>query len=105
MDEIIGLGRRSARRQKDDSGMDAQVHITAKRDADDFSPFQHFRVPCLSQTVLVGLLNAKSMADEHEAHLEHIKHENGGDLPPRIKYPCKLPFSLSTSSLFERIRC
>ncbi|GAA5916638.1 cytochrome c oxidase subunit VIa [Sporobolomyces salmoneus] len=37
--------------------------------------------------VIVGLLNAKSMADEHEAHLEHIKHENGGELPPRIKYP------------------
>ncbi|GAA5869792.1 hypothetical protein JCM16303_001794 [Sporobolomyces ruberrimus] len=37
--------------------------------------------------VIVGLLNAKSMADEHEHHLEHIKHENGGELPPRIKYP------------------
>lgn len=43
----------------------------------------------LSRVVIVGLLNAKSMADEHEAHLEHIKHENGGELPPRIKYPCK----------------
>ncbi|GAA5932416.1 cytochrome c oxidase subunit VIa [Sporobolomyces koalae] len=38
--------------------------------------------------VIVGFLNAKSMADEHEAHLEHIKHENGGELPARIKYPC-----------------
>ncbi|GAA5866577.1 hypothetical protein JCM1840_002388 [Sporobolomyces johnsonii] len=37
--------------------------------------------------IVVGALNAKSMADEHERHLEHIKEENGGELPERIKYP------------------
>ncbi|GAA6007214.1 hypothetical protein JCM10207_001548 [Rhodosporidiobolus poonsookiae] len=37
--------------------------------------------------VIIGTLNAKALADEHEAHLEHIKHENGGELPERIVYP------------------
>ncbi|GAA5860202.1 hypothetical protein JCM8547_009224 [Rhodosporidiobolus lusitaniae] len=37
--------------------------------------------------IIIALLNAKSMADEHEAHIEHIKHENGGELPERIVYP------------------
>ncbi|BGP72859.1 hypothetical protein RTBOTA2_004747 [Rhodotorula toruloides] len=38
--------------------------------------------------VIVAALNAKSLASEHEAHLEHIKEENGGELPERIVYPC-----------------
>ncbi|GAA6061732.1 hypothetical protein JCM10212_000465 [Sporobolomyces blumeae] len=55
--------------------------------------------------VLVGFLNAKAMADEHEAHLEHIRHENGGELPPRIKYPYfnkreKLQFPWGDYTLF-----
>jgi len=25
--------------------------------------------------------------DEHHAHVEHIKHENGGELPERVVYP------------------
>ncbi|BGP00459.1 Cytochrome c oxidase subunit 6A [Rhodotorula toruloides] len=37
--------------------------------------------------VIVAALNAKSLASEHEAHLEHIKEENGGELPERIVYP------------------
>ncbi|CEQ42915.1 SPOSA6832_04793, partial [Sporobolomyces salmonicolor] len=28
-----------------------------------------------------------ALADDHEHHLEHIKEENGGELPERIKYP------------------
>ncbi|GAA5946022.1 hypothetical protein JCM1841_004303 [Sporobolomyces salmonicolor] len=37
--------------------------------------------------IVVGALNAKALADDHEHHLEHIKEENGGELPERIKYP------------------
>ncbi|GAA5975311.1 hypothetical protein JCM21900_005825 [Sporobolomyces salmonicolor] len=39
--------------------------------------------------IVVGALNAKALADDHEHHLEHIKEENGGELPERIKYPCQ----------------
>lgn len=41
-------------------------------------------------TVIVAALNAKSLASEHEAHLEHIKEENGGELPERIVYVSNL---------------
>ncbi|GAA6036545.1 hypothetical protein JCM8097_003562 [Rhodosporidiobolus ruineniae] len=37
--------------------------------------------------IIIGLLNAKAIADEHEHHIEHIKEENGGELPERIRYP------------------
>lgn len=37
-------------------------------------------------SVIIGFLNAKALADEHEKHLEHIKEENGGELPERIRY-------------------
>ncbi|GAA5995710.1 cytochrome c oxidase subunit VIa [Rhodotorula paludigena] len=37
-------------------------------------------------SIIIGLLNAKSLAEEHEHHLEHIKEENGGELPERIVY-------------------
>ncbi|KAM0787296.1 hypothetical protein ACM66B_007072 [Microbotryomycetes sp. NB124-2] len=39
-------------------------------------------VPCIA----VGYLNARNMMKEHEAHLEHIKEENGGELPERVVY-------------------
>ena len=38
-------------------------------------------------TVVVGYFNASSLAKEHESHLEHLKEENGGDLPERVVYP------------------
>ncbi|GAA5825860.1 hypothetical protein JCM11251_000029 [Rhodosporidiobolus azoricus] len=38
-------------------------------------------------SIIIGLLNAKALADEHTKHLEHIKEENGGELPERIVYP------------------
>ncbi|SGY85020.1 BQ5605_C009g05734 [Microbotryum silenes-dioicae] len=38
-------------------------------------------------TVVVGFLNMMNLMAEHEAHIEHIKHENGGELPERIVYP------------------
>ncbi|KAG0146923.1 hypothetical protein CROQUDRAFT_656718 [Cronartium quercuum f. sp. fusiforme G11] len=37
-------------------------------------------------SVVLALLNAQRLANEHEAHLEHIKEENGGELPERIQY-------------------
>ncbi|BGP42484.1 Cytochrome c oxidase subunit 6A [Rhodotorula kratochvilovae] len=37
-------------------------------------------------SIIIGLLNAKALADEHTKHLEHIKEENGGELPERIVY-------------------
>ncbi|GAA5836541.1 hypothetical protein JCM9279_000419 [Rhodotorula babjevae] len=37
-------------------------------------------------SIIIGLLNAKALADEHEKHLEHIKEDNGGELPERIVY-------------------
>ncbi|GAA5946648.1 hypothetical protein JCM10213_006660 [Rhodosporidiobolus nylandii] len=37
-------------------------------------------------SIIIGLLNAKALADEHEHHLEHIKEENGGEAPERIVY-------------------
>ncbi|SCZ98346.1 BZ3500_MvSof-1268-A1-R1_Chr3-2g06311 [Microbotryum saponariae] len=37
--------------------------------------------------IVVGFLNAMNLMAEHEAHVEHIKHENGGELPERIVYP------------------
>ncbi|KAK4053972.1 Cytochrome c oxidase subunit 6A [Microbotryomycetes sp. JL221] len=37
-------------------------------------------------SILVGYLNARGMMKEHEAHLEHIKEENGGELPERVVY-------------------
>ncbi|BGP34449.1 Cytochrome c oxidase subunit 6A [Rhodotorula toruloides] len=43
--------------------------------------------------IIVAALNAKSLASEHEAHLEHIKEENGGELPERIVYPCTSNFN------------
>lgn len=43
------------------------------------------------RAVIVAALNAKSLASEHEAHLEHIKEENGGELPERIVYVSTLP--------------
>ncbi|KAH9824234.1 cytochrome c oxidase, subunit VIa [Melampsora americana] len=36
--------------------------------------------------VVLALFNAQKLANEHEAHLEHIKEENGGELPERIQY-------------------
>ncbi|GAA5985181.1 hypothetical protein JCM11641_005477, partial [Rhodosporidiobolus odoratus] len=38
-------------------------------------------------SIIIGLLNAKALADEHEHHLEHVKEEDGGELPERIVYP------------------
>ncbi|GAA5891443.1 hypothetical protein JCM6882_004473 [Rhodosporidiobolus microsporus] len=38
-------------------------------------------------SILIGILNAKALADEHEHHIDHIKEENGGELPERIVYP------------------
>merc|ERR1712080_494543 len=37
--------------------------------------------------IIIALLNAKNLAAEHEAHIEHMKEENGGELPERIVYP------------------
>ncbi|GAA5943026.1 hypothetical protein JCM3775_000238 [Rhodotorula graminis] len=48
-------------------------------------------------SIIIGLLNAKALADEHEKHLEHIKEDNGGELPERIVYPC-------ASRLFTSLR-
>lgn len=49
-----------------------------------------FKVHCLispsGSAVIVGYLNATSMMKEHEAHAEHIKEENGGELPERVVY-------------------
>ncbi|BGP19073.1 Cytochrome c oxidase subunit 6A [Rhodosporidiobolus nylandii] len=39
-----------------------------------------------ASAIIIGLLNAKALADEHEHHLEHIKEENGGEAPERIVY-------------------
>ncbi|CAH7676468.1 cytochrome c oxidase, subunit VIa, partial [Phakopsora pachyrhizi] len=38
--------------------------------------------PCIG----LALVNAYNLAKEHEKHLEHIKEENGGELPERIHY-------------------
>lgn len=35
---------------------------------------------------MVGYLNGTALMAEHEAHLEHIKEENGGEAPERIVY-------------------
>ncbi|GAA5984981.1 hypothetical protein JCM10908_002473 [Rhodotorula pacifica] len=37
--------------------------------------------------IIIAILNAKNLAAEHEHHLEHMKEENGGELPERIVYP------------------
>ncbi|KAK9900032.1 mitochondrial cytochrome c oxidase subunit VIa [Cystobasidium minutum MCA 4210] len=37
--------------------------------------------------VAVGYVNSNNLMAEHEAHVEHIKEENGGELPERIVYP------------------
>ncbi|POY76477.1 hypothetical protein BMF94_0678 [Rhodotorula taiwanensis] len=42
--------------------------------------------------IIIALLNAKNLAEEHEAHLEHMKEENGGELPERIVYGTYTPF-------------
>ncbi|KAA1127292.1 Cytochrome c oxidase subunit 6A, mitochondrial [Puccinia graminis f. sp. tritici] len=37
-------------------------------------------------SIVLALVNAYNLAKEHEHHLEHIKEENGGELPERIHY-------------------
>lgn len=37
-------------------------------------------------SIVLALVNAYNLAQEHEHHLEHIKEENGGELPERIHY-------------------
>ncbi|WAR51904.1 hypothetical protein PtB15_1B341 [Puccinia triticina] len=37
-------------------------------------------------SIVLALVNAYNLAKEHEHHLEHIKEENGGELPERINY-------------------
>jgi hypothetical protein len=53
-------------------------------------------------------LNGKNMMDEHEAHLAHLKEENGGETPERVVYVSfvittlpRLPLSLSLSILSQ----
>lgn len=45
-----------------------------------------FLPPPFLRAVIVGYLNADSMMKEHHSHIEHIKEENGGELPERVVY-------------------
>ncbi|KAK4048622.1 Cytochrome c oxidase subunit 6A [Microbotryomycetes sp. JL201] len=53
-------------------------------------------------SIIVGYLNARNLMKEHESHLEHIKEENGGELPERVVYHfnmrTKLEFPWGTSN-------
>jgi len=37
-------------------------------------------------SIVLALVNAYNLAKEHEHHIEHIKEQNGGELPERIHY-------------------
>jgi hypothetical protein len=39
-------------------------------------------------------LNGKNMMDEHEAHLAHLKEENGGETPERVVYVSLVIYTL-----------
>lgn len=72
----------------------------------DHSPLDEPRPP--SPPVIIALLNAKNLAAEHEAHIEHMKEENGGELPERIVYvspPHTAYNSWDVSFLLIRTRC
>ncbi|KAJ9100489.1 hypothetical protein QFC21_003528 [Naganishia friedmannii] len=53
---------------------------------------------------IVGALWVKQVEDEHHHHLQHLKEENGGELPERPVYPYmnirNKPFPWGTQSLF-----
>lgn len=55
----------------------------------------------LAVTVIAYVRNVEA---EHEAHLEHLKHENGGQLPPKPEYSYLIkrakPFPWGPNSLF-----
>ncbi|KZV92479.1 hypothetical protein EXIGLDRAFT_692624 [Exidia glandulosa HHB12029] len=57
--------------------------------------------PSVAAVVIAYVRNAEA---EHEAHLEHIKEENGGELPPKPDYPYlnkrAKPFPWGPNSLF-----
>ncbi|MBW0517462.1 hypothetical protein O181_057177 [Austropuccinia psidii MF-1] len=55
-------------------------------------------------SIVLALINAYNLAQEHERHLEHIKEENGGELPERIHYDYlnirNKPFPWGNKTLF-----
>jgi cytochrome c oxidase subunit 6a len=60
----------------------------------------------MSGQLIAGVVVAYvyNLESEHAAHLEHLKHENGGELPEKPHYPylhrTAKPFPWGPNSLF-----